>query len=314
MAEFNKILAIIDATDETQKSLKRAVELAKKTNASITVLLVVYDFSYEMTTMLSGDERELMRRCMIEERTVWLDEILAPFADQVQQIRPLVEWHNRPFEVIIKHTLQEQYDLIVKATHKHHLLHSVIFTPTDWHLIRKAPVPVLLVKDHAWPENGNIIAAINAANEEDDHKALNHNIIKMAGQFAKVLNAKRYLLNCYPGTPVNLTVEIPEFDPNQYRQAIRQHHINATLDYAKQYQVPQENCLIEEGLPEDLINSVAKEKDAELIIIGTVGRTGLSAALLGNTAEHLLDAANCDVLAIKPDGFVSPVRLDDKKE
>ncbi|MCU4674525.1 universal stress protein UspE [Catenovulum sp. 2E275] len=314
MNNLNKILAVIDPADEAQKSLKRAVELAKKTGASVTALLVVYDFSYEMTTMLSGDERELMRRSMIEERTAWLDEVLTPYAGQVQQLHSLVEWHNRPFETIIQHTLKDNFDLIVKATHKHHLLHSVIFTPTDWHLIRKAPAPVLLVKDHAWPENGQIIAAINAANEEKHHKDLNQNIIKTAQLFASYLHSDTYLLNCYPGTPVNLTVELPEFDPTQYRQAIRQHHQTSALQYAKQFSIAEDKCMVKEGLPESIINDVAKEIDAELIVIGTVGRTGLSAALLGNTAEHLLDAANCDVLAIKPEGFVCPIKLDDKSE
>ncbi len=312
MKHLKKILAIIDPADEEQKSLKRAVELAQKTNASITALLVVYDFSYEMTTMLSQQERDLMRRCMVEERTVWLDEILAPFACQVSQLHPLVEWHSRPFESIIKHVLREDFDLIIKATHKHHLFHSVIFTPTDWHLIRKAPAPVLLVKDHAWPENGQVIAAINAANEEKHHVDLNHSIIETAQLFSEYLHAKTHLLNCYPGTPVNLTVELPEFDPTQYRHAIRQHHENSTYQYAEKHGINEENCMVKEGLPQSLINDVAKEIDAELIVIGTVGRTGLSAALLGNTAEHLLDAANCDVLAIKPAGFVSPITLDDE--
>jgi len=43
------------------------------------------------------------------------------------------------------------------------------------------------------------------------------------------------------------------------------------------------------------------------VILGTIGRTGISAALIGNTAEHVIDRLNCDVLAIKPAGYVSPL-------
>jgi universal stress protein E len=46
------------------------------------------------------------------------------------------------------------------------------------------------------------------------------------------------------------------------------------------------------------------------VVIGTVGRTGLSAALVGNTAEHVIDSLDCDVLALKPDGYVSPLAKD----
>ena len=56
-----------------------------------------------------------------------------------------------------------------------------------------------------------------------------------------------------------------------------------------------------------MIPQVASELDAELVIIGTVGRVGISAALIGNTAEHVIDELNCDVLAVKPEGFESPV-------
>jgi len=43
------------------------------------------------------------------------------------------------------------------------------------------------------------------------------------------------------------------------------------------------------------------------VVIGTIGRTGLSAAFIGNTAEHVIDRLHCDLLAVKPDGFTSPV-------
>ena len=62
-----------------------------------------------------------------------------------------------------------------------------------------------------------------------------------------------------------------------------------------------------EGLPEDVIPLVADELDAELVVMGTVGRTGISAALIGNTAEHVIDSLNCDVLALKPQGYKSPL-------
>ena len=46
-------------------------------------------------------------------------------------------------------------------------------------------------------------------------------------------------------------------------------------------------------------------------VMGTIARTGLTGALLGNTAEKVVDRIECSVLAVKPDGFVSPVSLPD---
>ena len=45
--------------------------------------------------------------------------------------------------------------------------------------------------------------------------------------------------------------------------------------------------------------------------MGTVARTGIPGLLIGNTAETILQRVDCSVLAVKPDGFVSPVGLDE---
>ena len=79
---------------------------------------------------------------------------------------------------------------------------------------------------------------------------------------------------------------------------------------ATEFTLTTEQCFIEEGLPEDVIPDIANRLNSELVVIGTVGRTGLSAALVGNTAEHVIDSLDCDVLALKPDGYVSPLAKD----
>ncbi|GAB3018114.1 universal stress protein UspE [Bowmanella dokdonensis] len=309
MINYNKLLVVIDPTQEQQKALGRAMDLARKTGASLTAFLSIYDFSYEMTTMLSVDERETMRQAVVDDRTEWLTELVdKQVTDKSLSVDVKVVWHNRPFESIIYETLENQYDLIIKGTQGHGGLKSVIFTPTDWHLMRKAPVPVLLVKEHEWPEGGNILAAVNVGTEDEEHKSLNQRVTRTAMEFAKTLNGRVNLVNSYPGTPVNIAIEIPEFDPASFNQSVRNHHQDAMKTFASTYGVTDEQCFVQEGLPEDVIPQVAKDMDAELVVIGTVGRHGISAALIGNTAEHVIGTLDCDVLAIKPEGFVSPLQ------
>ena len=59
----------------------------------------------------------------------------------------------------------------------------------------------------------------------------------------------------------------------------------------------------------DIIQALAKEIQAELIVMGTVVRTGLAGFFIGNTAETVLNQVNCSVLAVKPEGFVAPVNI-----
>ncbi|MNV85864.1 Universal stress protein E [compost metagenome] len=46
---------------------------------------------------------------------------------------------------------------------------------------------------------------------------------------------------------------------------------------------------------------MALQLDAVVTVIGSVARTGLSGALIGNTAEVVLDVLESDVLVLKPD-------------
>ncbi|QLE85592.1 universal stress protein UspE [Shewanella sp. Scap07] len=307
MKDYQKILVVVDPTNDKQSAIARAVELASKNNAKITVFLSIFDFSYEMTSILSGQEREAMRQGVIAQRQAWLQEVLSDYQQNGVDIESEVIWHNRPYESIILHAIEGQYDLIVKGTHEHDKLKSVIFTPTDWHLMRKAPVPVLLVKEHDWPVQGKILCAVNVASEDDDHQALNGIIINHALDLAKKFDAQVHLVNGYPGTPVNLAIELPDFDAHTYSETIRMQHEQRVTYLANSYGIQADFCHVKEGLPEDVIPEVAAHLDAELVILGTVGRTGFSAALIGNTAEHVIDSINCDLLAIKPEGYRSPL-------
>jgi nucleotide-binding universal stress UspA family protein len=52
------------------------------------------------------------------------------------------------------------------------------------------------------------------------------------------------------------------------------------------------------------------ENNIDLVIMGTVARTGIAGFIIGNTAENILQSITCSLFAVKPEGFVSPVTLD----
>jgi universal stress protein E len=312
METYKNILVVIDPTDNDQKALKRAIDLASKINnnetiqTKVTAFLSIYDFSYEMTTILSSDERDVMRQSVIKDKELWLESLINELSPDIE-IDCQVVWHNRPFESIIERVINQGYDLVIKGTHEHDKLKSVVFTPTDWHILRKCPCPVLLVKEHEWPSNGNIIAAVNVGSDEPEHHSLNIKITEEAKHLAQLIQANVHLVNSFPGTPVNLAIEIPEFNSNEYNETMLKHHEQAMISHANQFDISVIKTHVKEGLPETVIEQVATELDAELVILGTIGRTGISAALIGNTAEHVIDQLNCDVLALKPDGYISPL-------
>ena len=65
------------------------------------------------------------------------------------------------------------------------------------------------------------------------------------------------------------------------------------------------------GAPQEVLPELADRLDINLIVMGTVGRRGLSGLIMGNTAESMMRAVRCSILTVKPEGFVSPVSADE---
>jgi universal stress protein E len=65
------------------------------------------------------------------------------------------------------------------------------------------------------------------------------------------------------------------------------------------------------GTPWREINRLVQEVHAELLVIGSIGRSGISGMLLGNTAERLLGSCSSSVLTLKPADFHCPIPVQE---
>ncbi len=98
----------------------------------------------------------------------------------------------------------------------------------------------------------------------------------------------------------------------QWRSVVRQDHQWQLDELLRHYSIDaldHEIHLLEDD-PKSIIPELARKKRINLIIMGTVCRTGIAGFLIGNTAENVLQQVNCSVLTVKPEGFVSPVKLE----
>jgi len=308
MDKYRNILVVIDSTDEAQPSLARALHIARQEeHVKLKLFLPIYEPHHEITSILSSKERETMRSGDIAQRTEWMEAYVKPYQDEGIAIEPKVVWHNRPFESIIQEVFDYDHDLVIKGTHSHPVLQSVIFTPTDWHLLRKCPVPVLLVREAKWQEGGNILVALNVSAEEQRHDELNDRLIQEAKDLVRLANGTLHLVNVYPTVPANTVFEVPDFNVKRYNEFVREHHLKLMHKVAVTRGLTKEHIHVVEGLPEEAVPKVAEQIKAELVILGTAGRSGLSGALIGHTAEHIIERLNCDLLALKPSDYVSPL-------
>jgi len=104
--------------------------------------------------------------------------------------------------------------------------------------------------------------------------------------------------------------------PDEFAEMMQRNHdqVESYLDKFLQHHgssAKAENVHMIEGEPADAIPGFAQKNDVDLIVMGTVARSGVSGMVMGNTAERILDRMECSVLALKPEDFVSPIQLDD---
>lgn len=226
-----------------------------------------------------------------------------------------VVWHNKPYVAIIQEVIAHQHDLVLKMAHQHDRLEAVIFTPLDWQLLRKCPCLIWMVEDQPWPNNGRALFAVNLASEDPYHDPLNIKLVSETIALAKQVDQTEvHLVGAYPVTPINIAIELPDFDPGVYNDAIRGQHLIAMKSLRQKFSPDERLTHVEKGLPEEVIPDLAEHLQAGVVVLGSLGCTGLSAAFIGNTVEHVIDHLKCDLLAIKPNDFISPVDLDGEGE
>ena len=115
-------------------------------------------------------------------------------------------------------------------------------------------------------------------------------------------------------------VHTTEKQITEYVEQVRQEHANSldrlvgqVTDSASQdslnYLKPRTHLV--RGSARKEIPALAKHIEADLVVMGTVARTGIPGFIMGNTAESILNQVDCSVLAIKPPGFETPVTLEE---
>ena len=77
---------------------------------------------------------------------------------------------------------------------------------------------------------------------------------------------------------------------------------------AHNLELDDERLHLIKGSPAASIHHVAENTNADIVVMGTVGRVGIPGLFIGNTAEEVLQTAACSILAVKPEGFESPVK------
>lgn len=326
MKRFKNILCIVNTDMQDTLAVEHAVKLAEMNQASLTVVEVIDEVPPNTTlferTMSSIDlEAEI-----IAEHQNRLQALVSPYCNNIDIKTKVLT--GILFLKVIYEVLRNEHDLVFKMAESGILLNRV-FGSDDMHLLRKCPCPVWLVKPGSPKTYQKIMAAVDVNDDypsEELHirHLLNHQILEMASSLALSECADLLIVHVwqaiYEGMMRGAFISRPEEEVISYVEEVRQQHVqnmnvlmSETIDKldqdALEYIKPKKHLL--KGDPRKIIPEFAKETKADLVVMGTVARTGLSGFFMGNTAETILNQLDCSVLAIKPPGFVTPVSLED---
>ncbi len=199
-------------------------------------------------------------------------------------------------EQVIKFSKENDIDLVVKTSHPSG---NVFHQSTDWELIRNLNCNLLLLSEKKWKNKQTILAAIDVENQNALQQNLNHKVLGWTKIIAQSRDDEVHVLSCIELNRALVELDMVEtFSVERKKELPLKTQIKALADDEGLLNIKP---WISAGEPSRKIPSIASAINAELVVIGSVGRKGLQGMMLGNTAEKVLKTIRTDTLIIRPD-------------
>lgn len=193
--------------------------------------------------------------------------------------------------------------LVIIATHGRTGIEHFVFGSVAEKVIRESPIPVLCVKhpEHEFVKGLDNRLELKRILFPTDFSQLSAEGLPYAADMARVFGAKLTLVY------VNeLAVMLPEYLPEMAMATTLDIASGAqrTLEeMAKGVEGVEVDVMLRTGVHHAEIIAASKEIDADMIVLPTHGRSGLSHAFFGSVAERVVRNAKCPVLTVRPAAF-----------
>ncbi len=318
MQPFRNILVGVDLAQYDPTSLQpspvaravvqQALWLAAKMNARLTYFAALNLTTESLPYLEESDRQHLTQSAQQAANKILSDLVRQAEAHGIAAASELAlggSWLE-----LIRQVLRDKHDLLLVGTRDRKGLGRMLFGSTAIKLVRRCPCPVWVAKPEGIPTPLNILVASDLSPAAEDALCL-------AANLAQVTPAKIHLLHVvdFPLDHIWST-GLPDVKEEIYR-----HDLRHKAELALQAQVDHAGAcglspavqvhLIDDmgGLPDEGILNYIQAQKIDLLVMGTIGRSGIPGVMIGNTAERLLPDLTCSLLAVKPAGFVSPVHL-----
>jgi nucleotide-binding universal stress UspA family protein len=359
MKRFKSILVVVDERTDNRAVVERAVILAQRNQARLTVVNTSMALPRQAPSLFSppppADVSELavdiieewppdaglsatprptpagevpsgaempdkrsvvvIREQIVEEENQRLER----WVDLIRGSGVPVEGkilYGTPFLQIIREVLRDKHDLVMITAEGRGGLRERLFGSTAMHLMRKCPCPVWVVRPTQPERYVCILAAVDPMSQDEPQYALNFKIMDLATALVQRDQCELVVVHTWtfpPEQSLRSGYSVTSTELDGWVRRAQDLHRRRLTELLQPYLVQDARFQVYmlKGEPGHLIPQLAEKLEVGLIVMGTVSRTGVAGLLIGNAAERILRQVNCSVLTVKPDGFVTPVRLDE---
>jgi nucleotide-binding universal stress UspA family protein len=327
MNAFKKIVVAIDVTSAEHRALEEVRAIAtgdERSPVGIVLVHVVEPAPWYSRFMPRAQEIESAQKTGAEQV---LAELAAGLADARRTVTTRVVV-GKPAIEVVREVIRAGADLLAVDAASGD---RTALSPMAFQVVRTAPCPVWIVRERRAPKGSGtraVLAPVDPAAAEDEEDPLNLKvrsepgreqlddaILEMAAAFAREWRTNLHVLHAWsvPGEDLlRGEVMLSAQQVEEYVHAAEQAHRTALNGLLARNPgiTPHPSVHLIKGSPTSAILDEAATLRPDLIVMGTVVRTGLPGFLMGNTAETVIRHAACSLVALKPKGFVSPVSVE----
>ena len=264
---ITNVLVVIDPTKKEQYALKRALMMNEFLKGGIKIHLFITVESETLYDIENGND--------IHCNNIWFAELVKPLVlDNIDHTAEMIwtdNWHISVLDASKRHNA----DLIILSDYRDEKGYTDL-SASKWALLRNSACPIMIVDPNTNLTRKTVLAAVNLQTKDPRHVELNKKVMSISSILANDYGAELHIVNSY-----DKSENFPD---------------RAML--IRESGAKQENIHVEIDDPVDLIDSVAKEIDADVVVIGTIARKGVRAAMRGNKSEHIIHKMNRDVMVI----------------
>jgi len=302
---FSRILVVVDPTADSHPCIEKAARIALTCRSEIELYLCYFDQEGEPEI----PDRGLARAVRHDEFLEKLDRLAMPLRARGLEVKVKCERHSSPEQSIGYHVLRTRPDLVVKGTHRQPLSASEPTMFTDWILLRQIPVPLLLVRPNPWPESPRITVSTDPCHPAERPVTLDQSMLSAGCQLGEALHGELDVLHVLQPPP-HLPGDAVTSAAKRCKHAAARDEVERVVADGNVRCIRRPIHFVEGHVAESVIEFVERDR-TDILIMGAAARSRWLNAAGSGTAAQILERMSCDLLLIKPAGFISPLLITD---